>query len=100
MDMTNDVFADLAFGQIAIRKLAPVDPNFRLYKAGWLGDPQQSDVMEVTGALFRQALRGPNKGQLSIKVPGTSRTVHVTAQEIASIKAKNDDRLQEVAEAS
>lgn len=86
MNMNEDVFADMTFGKLALQKLAPVDPNFRLYKAGWLGDPPARDVMEVTGAVFREALRGPNKGQLSIVVPDTSRTVYVTAQEMAAFE--------------
>lgn len=43
--------------------------------------------MEVRGAVFRHATRGPNKGKLSIRVPGTTRTVQVIATEMASIDA-------------
>jgi len=85
MDMTEDVFADQSYGKAALQKMAPTDPNFRLYLAGWLGKKPPFEVMEVKGAVFRHATRGPNKGKLSIMVPSTTRTVHVTATEIASI---------------
>lgn len=87
MDMTEDVFADQSYGKAALQKMAPTDPNFRLYLAGWLGQKPLCDVMEVKGAVFRQATRGPNKGKLSIMVPGTTRVVHVTATENATIDA-------------
>lgn len=83
MDMGHDVFAEQSFGKVALQKMAPVPENFRLYCAGWLGDkPESWDVMEVTGAEFRIAKRGPNKGKLSILVPGTKRTVYVTRAEM------------------
>lgn len=87
MDMKNDLFADQTFGKIALQKVAPTDTNFRLYKAGWIGDPRRREIMEVTGAVFREALRGPNKGQLSIMVPHTSRSVYVTAREMDEFEA-------------
>jgi hypothetical protein len=87
MDMTEDIFADQSYGKIALQKIASTDPNFRLYLAGWLGDKPPFEVMEVRGAVFRHATRGPNKGKLSVKVPGTTRTVHVTAGEMAGMDA-------------
>lgn len=87
MDMTKDIFADQSYGKVALQKVAPTEPNFRLYKAGWLGKVNSREVMEVTGAVFRQATRGPNKGKLSIMVPGTTRTVHVTAAEMIAAEA-------------
>lgn len=83
MDMTVDVFAEYSYGKAALNKIASTDKNFRLYYAGWLGDGLEREVMKVTGAVFRHCTRGPNKGLLSIKVPDTSRTVYVTAQEMA-----------------
>lgn len=85
--MKTDIFADLTYGKIALKKIAPTDANFRLYKAGWLGDYRQREIMEVTGAVFREALRGPNKGQLSIMVPNSQRSVHVTAREMDEFDA-------------
>lgn len=86
-DMDKDLFADATFCRIALKKFGKIgklDPNFRLYEAGWLGSPP-FEVMEVKGAIFRRALRGPRKGVLCIMVPGTHRTVHVTAAEMAAL---------------
>lgn len=84
-DMTNDVFAKTIFGQVALRKLAPVSDNFRLFFAGWLEEkPDDWRTMKVTGALFRQSKSGRNKGKLSIMVKGSQRSVYVTKQEIAT----------------
>lgn len=65
-DMTKDLFAEFSYGQIALQKLAPTDPNFRLYKAGWLGKANTTEVMQVTGGVFRKALRGRDKGKLAV----------------------------------
>ena len=53
MSMEIDIFAETDYGKIALKKIAPTDPNFRLYEAGWLGKHGKSDVMEVKGAVFR-----------------------------------------------
>lgn len=82
MCMETDVFAEYSYGKIALRKMGPVDPNFRLYLAGYLGKGNERDCMEVKGAVFRHALRGPNKGRLSVMVPGTEKTAYVTADEM------------------
>lgn len=83
MDMEDDIFAKQPYGKVALEKLAPVPENFRLYRAGWLGDkPEEFTVMEVIGAQFRAAKSGPNKGKLSIMVPGTKRTAYVTEAEM------------------
>lgn len=88
MDMEHDVFADQSNGKAALQKMAPVPENFRLYSAGWLGDkPKDWTVMEVTGAQFRVAKSGPNKGKLAVMVPGTKRTVHVTKSEMKAADA-------------
>ena len=83
MDMEHDVFAEQPYGKLALQKMGAVPENFRLYYAGWLGKkPEDFTVMEVTGAQFRVAKRGPNKGKLSIKIPGTQRKVRVTRAEM------------------
>lgn len=90
MDMTTDLFAAFPFGQIALEKIKPASPNFRLYRAGWVetGDgPETWEVMEVSGAEFREATRGSNKGKLSILVPNTRRTAHVHVSEIQAREA-------------
>lgn len=89
MDMTVDVFADQSYGKIALQKLAPTDPNFRLYLAGWIENKPPFEVMEVKGAVFREAKRGPNKGKLSIMVPGTGRKVYVTSAEMDDAKTSS-----------
>lgn len=83
MDVEVDTFAQTGFGKAALCKMGEVPENFRLYEAGWLGErPEEFSVMEVKGAEFRAAKRGPNKGKLSIIVPGTRRTVYVSREEI------------------
>ncbi len=83
MDMEQDLFAEQTNGKAALSKLAPVPKNFRLYYAGWLGKrPEDWKEMEVKGAEFRIAKSGPNKGKLSILVPGTRRSVRVTKAEM------------------
>lgn len=83
MDMREDIFAAQPYGKIAIKKLAPVPENFRLYQAEWLGDkPSEWNVMKVVGAEFREAKSGPNKGKLCIMVKGTQRTAFVTESEM------------------
>lgn len=49
LDMTKDPFADTEFGKVALAKLEPCKPNFRLYCAGWL---------ETGGPLNRPGFRG------------------------------------------
>lgn len=89
-DMEKDPFANTTFGRLALKKLAPVSPDFRLYSAGWLGaKPEDWKVMSVTGAEFRVAKSGPNKGLRVIRVPGTSQTVHVTAKAMRAWEAKH-----------
>lgn len=84
-DMTKDIFATCSYGQIALRKLAPVPEGFRLFSAGWCETKSDDwQTMKVTGAEFREAKAGPNKGQLSIKVPGTERSAYVTKEEMAA----------------
>lgn len=90
MDMTEDLFADTEFGQIALEKIKPTSPNFRLYCAGWIekGPPATWDTMEVNGAEFRVAKTGPNKGLLTVLVPGTKQTAYVTKSEMKAHKSK------------
>lgn len=88
-DMTVDVFADSDFGRAALKQLAPVPENFRLYSAGWLGDgPADFNVMEVVGAEFRAAKTSPNKGKLSVLVPGTTRKCWVSKADMSAAGKK------------
>jgi hypothetical protein len=86
LDMRFDLFAEFTFGKIALQKIAPVSSNFRLNLFGFVGDKTSPEMIKVSGAVFREPLRGPNKGMLSIRVPKTSRTVYVTAAEIAAFE--------------
>lgn len=86
-DLTIDPFAKYTFGRLALKKLSGLPSNFRLYKAGWLGSGNERDVMELTGAEFRIAMSGKNKGKMSIKVPKTDRSVFVTSKEVAAADA-------------
>lgn len=88
MDMTKDIFADCAYGQVALTKLAPVPETFRLYSAGWLGEkPKDWETMKVTGADFRVAKSGPNKGKLSVMVKGSTRSAFVSRAEMQAFEA-------------
>lgn len=86
--MKDDLFSGTTFGKLALAKIKPADPNFRLFSAGWLGNDNSRDVMEVKGAVLRAAKRGPRKGELCIIVPGTVRTTYVTAEEMTRHKRK------------
>ncbi len=88
----DDVFAKETYGKIALQKIAPTDPNFRLYLAGWLetgGPPETWDTMEVVGAVFREITRGPRKGKLGAVVSGTMRKAYVTVAEMKAFDEKN-----------
>lgn len=82
-DMTKDIFAEQSYGKAALYKIGEVADNFRLYNCKWVRQPDNSDVMQVTGAYFRKAQRGVNKGKLSIKIKGTDITVIVTQDDMA-----------------
>ena len=88
MNMDKDVFADCTYGQIALKKLAPVPETFRLYSAGWIEEkPKDWKTMKVTGADFSVAKAGPNKGQLSIMVKGSTRSAFVSRAEMQAVEA-------------
>lgn len=88
MDMREDIYGEMPFGRIALAKLKPTSPNFRLFSAGWVekGPPETWEVMAVTGAEFREAKSGPNRGKLCIMVKGTKRTVRVHRREMSARK--------------
>ena len=88
MDMQKDLMAEQGYGKAALQKLAPTPEHFRLYQAEWLGDkPSEWTVMKVTGAEFRVAKTGPNKGKLSVMVEGSKRTAFVTSDEMRAFDA-------------
>lgn len=80
--METDLFAETTFGRAALKKLAPLPENFRLYCAEWLGKkPEDWKEMRVTGRVFR-ASKG---GSLDIPVPGTIQSVIVTRDEMRAV---------------
>jgi len=66
--------------------------HFLFYKFGWLGDldDRESCIMEVTGAVFREAKAGPRKGQRCIMVKGTDRSVYLSPAEIKALDEARD----------
>ena len=80
MDMQTNVFSQYTFGKAALQKLSPVHDDFRLFCAGWVGDDKKNDIMKITGAVFRAAKSGKNKGKLSIMIADTKKTVYVTSR--------------------
>lgn len=86
--MQIDPMAAQGYGKAALQKLAPTPENFRLYQAEWLGDkPSEWTVMKVTGAEFRVAKKGPNKGRLTVMTKGSKRTAYVTEAEMREFDA-------------
>lgn len=78
------IMESASYGKAALERFGPVPENFRIYAAGWLGDkPEEWRVMGVTGAEFRAAKSGKNKGKLCIMIPGTKRTAYVTREDMA-----------------
>lgn len=85
--MAADVMHETSYGRAALRKLgamAPVGEAFRLYAAEWLGGskPEEWHAMKVTGAEFREATRGPNKGKRTVRVQNSTRIAIVTIEEM------------------
>jgi hypothetical protein len=91
MDMNKDLFAEHPFGKVALHLLAPVHADFRLCEAERLQNDCniKSGIMRVTGHQFRKSLAGPTKGQLTVIVPGTKRTVYVTTHDITEFMTKH-----------
>jgi hypothetical protein len=82
-DMQVDILKDSVFGKIALNKMGSVPEGFRLYEAGWLEDDLiVLPVIKVSGAEFRLAKTGINKGKMTVMVPGTKVSVYVTAEEL------------------
>ncbi len=83
-NMTIKLFEKYAYGIAAMKKMGEVSEDFRLYQCGWIGggQPDKWHGMQCEGAEFRAAKSGPNKGVLSIMIPGTKRSVYVSRAEI------------------
>lgn len=74
-------------------KIKNLPENFLIYKFEWLGDVEdrESCVMEVIGAVFREAKSGPRKGELAIMVKGTEKIVYLTPDEIDALPDDDDE---------
>lgn len=70
----------------ALEKMGPQPENFYLYCWEWMEKRPPFRNFRITGAVFREAKRGPNKGKLCVKVPGTDRAVYFTEQELIELK--------------
>ena len=82
-DMRNAIYHQMDFGQLALQKLGQTDANFRLYLAAIKPEPPKEWThMEVVGAVFREPKTGPNKGTLSLMVPGTRKSVKLHRTEL------------------
>lgn len=81
MSMEERIFESTDYGKVAIDKIKPTDPNFRLFYAGWLEDGK-ADVMKIKGAVFRAAKSGPNKGRMCMIVKGTEQVAYVSVSEM------------------
>lgn len=84
--MTQDLFGQTIFGQLALKKMAPLPEGFLLYRAEWLGKFPEWREMELTGRVFRAPASGPRKGEPCIPVPGTIRSVIVSVDEVRSVE--------------
>ena len=68
-----------------------LDPNFFVYLYSWKGEfaDRGNCIMEITGAVFREAKSGPRKGQKCIKVPNTERSTFLTSTEVDDLNKQN-----------
>lgn len=79
----DDLFKDTTFGRRALQKLAPVADNFMIYDVECIGTGK-AGAWRCTGAEFREAKRGPRKGERCVLVPGTTRVAIVSYEEVAA----------------
>ena len=86
-DMSESIFEGTSYGKAAMEKFGSVAENFRIYSVEWMEErPEDWETMRVTGAEFRKAKSGPNKGKLSIKLKDTDKTVYVTKEQMGKYK--------------
>lgn len=82
-DLNEKSMERTAHGRLALQKFGNVPENFRLFDAGLQPeDPVNWVRMRVTGAEFRAAKTGPNKGKLTQLLAGTTRTVVLERHEL------------------
>lgn len=78
MDRDERIMDNTSYGRAALKAFGDVPQGFYIFRAGWVGVYPNYHGMEVTGAEFREAIKGPRKGKLCIKIPGTERTTYVS----------------------
>lgn len=88
MDYTpheEDTMGKQPFGRLALSRLnkqSPLPEGFMLYSASWQGTYPDFHNLRLVGAQIRAATRGPRKGELNIIVPGTTRTITLSREEV------------------
>lgn len=85
--MIEFIFDDTKSGKLARSRLAGVEANFRWFCAEWIGEGEGA-ALKFTGGIFREAMKGKNKGKLSILVPGTNRVAVISRAEARDCKEK------------
>lgn len=81
----DDIMGQQPYGRLALSRMHadnPLPENFMLYSAGWKGKHPNYEAMQVTGAQFRPVQRGPHKGELTMIVSHTKRTIYLTPDEV------------------
>lgn len=89
--VTEEMMLNYAPSLAGIKKLpqGKRPENFSFYSFEWMrdkgmgDDPRNWRTMKLVGCVFRAAKAGPNKGQFTMPVEGTERTVYVDRTEIA-----------------
>ncbi|MFA6094346.1 MAG: hypothetical protein WC757_00430 [Candidatus Paceibacterota bacterium] len=79
-DMGNDLFAGTPYGKAALNKLTNKPENFRFYEAEIIS--ANDGIIKMTGAQFRVAKHGANRGLLSVLLKDTIHVIYVTRHEI------------------
>lgn len=77
-EMMEDYVPSLA----ATKKYGKIPENFAWYEFGWVGDFKTTDTMKVTGAQFRVAKTGKNKGEPSIVLKETKIEVYINNKDM------------------
>lgn len=72
---------EMAYVKAAVKKLGDVPENFFIYKLAWMGFGEAA-FMQLTGAVFREAKKGKNKGEMCIAIKGSEKVTHMTHEEI------------------
>ena len=72
---------EMAYVKAAVKKLGDVPENFFIYRLAWIGTGKAA-VMQLTGAVFREAKKGKNKGEMCIVIKGSEKVTHMTHEEI------------------